>query len=70
MKTTERTFLIELALQTCIQYPHFVQEVLDMDDEYLIEFFNEVNDEANSQDEEFHKVFADRFKKTMEELDN
>jgi len=68
MKTTERTFLIELALQTCIEYPHFVQEVLDMDDEYLIEFFNEVNDEANSQDKEFHKVFADRFKKAMKEI--
>ena len=68
MKTTERTFLTELALQTCIEYPFFVQKVLDMDDEYLIEFFNEVNDEANSQDKEFHKVFADRFKKAMKEI--
>jgi len=67
MKTTERTFLTELALQTCIEYPHFVQEVLDMDDEYLIEFFNEVNDEANSQDKEYHKVFADRFKKAIKQ---
>ena len=65
MKTTERTFLTELALQTCIEYPFFVQKVLDMDDEYLIEFFNKVNDEANGQDKEFHKIFADKFKKAI-----
>lgn len=65
MKTTERSFLTELALQTCIKYPHFVQEVLDMDDEYLKEFFDEVNNEANQDDEEFKKIFADKFKKAI-----
>lgn len=65
METTERTLLIELALQTCIKHPHFVQEALDMDDDYLIQFFNEVNDEANGRDREFHKIFADKFKKAI-----
>lgn len=62
--------LIELALQTCIHYPLFVQNALDMDDEYLVEFFNEVNDEANNQDKEFHKKFKKQFEQNFKKALN
>jgi hypothetical protein len=60
-----QTDLTELALQACIHYPLFVQHALDMDDEYLVEFFNEVNDEANKQDKEFHKEFKKQFEQNF-----
>lgn len=63
MKTTERTTLLEITLQTILKYPEFVQEILDLNNGGLADLFDSINHEANQDGEnkEHIEKFAGKF---------
>lgn len=63
MKTTERTILLEIALQTILKYPEFVQDLLDINNGELADLFDSINHEVNEDGEnkEHIEKFAGKF---------
>jgi len=64
---TDRGVLLEIALRTLVEYPEFVQEILDMNNGDLAGLFDSVNNEANEngEDMEFKNIFAGKFYANM-----